>query len=60
MILILPGLLPRMLTWGNPMILEVKNLHSYYGKSHVLQGVDMALTRRNSSGLSSCRRLCSV
>ena len=25
------------------MILEVKNLHSYYGKSHVLQGVDMAL-----------------
>lgn len=25
------------------MILDVKNLHSYYGKSHVLQGVDMAL-----------------
>ena len=25
------------------MILEVKDLHSYYGKSHVLQGVDMAL-----------------
>jgi branched-chain amino acid transport system ATP-binding protein len=25
------------------MILEVKGLHSYYGKSHVLQGVDLAL-----------------
>lgn len=25
------------------MILDVKNVHSYYGKSHVLQGVDMAL-----------------
>lgn len=25
------------------MILEVKGLHSYYGKSHVLQGVDLTL-----------------
>ena len=32
------------------MILEVKNLHSYYGQSHVLQGVDMAL----SSGRMVC------
>ena len=26
------------------MILEVSNLHGYYGKSHVLQGVDMAIS----------------
>jgi branched-chain amino acid transport system ATP-binding protein len=26
------------------MILEVENLHGYYGKSHVLQGVDMAIS----------------
>ncbi len=33
-----------MLIWGgSPVILEIENLHSYYGKSHVLQGVDMAL-----------------
>jgi branched-chain amino acid transport system ATP-binding protein len=25
------------------MILDVRNMHSYYGKSHVLQGVDLAL-----------------
>jgi branched-chain amino acid transport system ATP-binding protein len=25
------------------MILEITNLHGYYGKSHVLQGVDMAI-----------------
>jgi len=24
-------------------MLEVKNIHSYYGKSHILQGVSMAL-----------------
>ena len=23
------------------MILEVEGLHAYYGKSHILQGVDM-------------------
>ncbi|MCF8031922.1 MAG: ABC transporter ATP-binding protein [Desulfarculaceae bacterium] len=27
------------------MILQVKDLHSYYGKSHVLQGVNLELTR---------------
>jgi branched-chain amino acid transport system ATP-binding protein len=26
------------------MILEIKNLNGYYGKSHILQGVDMAIT----------------
>ena len=25
------------------MILEVRNLHAYYGKSHILQGVDLAI-----------------
>ena len=25
------------------MILNVRNLHSYYGKSHILQGVDLEL-----------------
>ncbi len=24
-------------------ILEVQNLHAYYGKSHILQGVDLAI-----------------
>jgi branched-chain amino acid transport system ATP-binding protein len=27
------------------MFLEVRNLHSYYGKSHILQGVDLNLER---------------
>lgn len=32
------------------MILDVRNMHSYYGKSHVLQGVDLAL----ASGEMAC------
>ena len=27
------------------MFLEVRDLHSYYGKSHILQGVDLHLDR---------------
>src|SRR5208283_2463461 len=27
------------------MLLEVRDLHSYYGKSHILQGVDLHLDR---------------
>jgi branched-chain amino acid transport system ATP-binding protein len=27
------------------MLLEVRDLHSYYGKSHVLQGIDLSLDR---------------
>ena len=33
------------------MILEVKDLHSYYGQSHVLQGVDICASVR-PDGLS--------
>ena len=43
------------------MVLKVSNLHAYYGKSHVLHGVDMhvkpgeivALLGRNGSGRST-------
>src|SRR5690606_36111273 len=50
------------LPWrGGPLMLEVKDLHAYYGKSHILQGVDMniqagevvSLLGRNGVGRST-------
>ena len=36
----------RRLSWGRPMkILDVQQLHSFYGKSHVIQGVSLQLDR---------------
>ena len=31
---------------GGALMLEVRDLHAYYGKSHILQGVDMRYRRR--------------
>ena len=31
---------------GGGVMLEVRNLHAYYGKSHILQGVDLAVRER--------------
>src|SRR5690606_33478926 len=50
-------------TWGAPM-LEIRDLHAWYGKSHVLHGVDLhvgtgeivSLLGRNGVGRSTAVR----
>ena len=36
------------LTDGNRLMLAVRDLHAYYGKSHVLRGVDLTVERRRN------------
>src|SRR5690242_21875375 len=54
----------RRRTWGRCPMLEVDDLHAYYGKSHVLQGVSfrvghgeiVSLLGRNGAGRSTTIR----
>jgi branched-chain amino acid transport system ATP-binding protein len=36
---------------GNELLLDVQGLHSYYGSSHVLRGIDFAVARGQTIGL---------
>src|SRR5690606_1382193 len=56
-----PGFTCGRRTRGGALMLKIENLHAYYGKSHVLHGVDfevrageiVALLGRNGSGRST-------
>ena len=33
-------------------MIELENIHSYYGTSHILQGIDLVVERRRSRQLT--------
>ena len=51
-----PAVREAYLGTGGALMLEVRDLHAYYGKSHILQGVNLDVRRRGGEPAGPQRR----